>query len=602
MGSLRATCVLLVCALAAVAQSRRVADRAVKVNLDAIARAEAINRNRSTPRLIHKPVPAEGRLATRSIAPAVLPAEAPQTEQAYTVYTGFPALLDTYRTSVPDTVGAVGPNHVVTMLNAQVLIQSRNGEIRAGYPIDLNRFWSALGDFTDTFDPRILYDPEKDRWLASSGLKAGTDKSGLLVGVSATGDPAGDWNIFLIDFAATGEWADYPVLGFNATWVVLCANVFRLPPKASYDRTDIYVFRKSGLYEQAGGDYLVFSDTEGQFSPVRDYDNRHPDMFYLVQTVLKDGGTIRISELTGPPGSEHFAAGVAEIPAGQTWAPAAPFAFDFAPQFASWAKIDTGDSRLQNCIERRGSIWCTHTVFVPADKPTRAAVQWFEVDPDARRLLQLGRIDDPTGAAFYAFPSIAVNRDNDAVVGFTRFTKTGYPDAAFALRTVNDPPNAVGSLTVFKRGEAAFVGLGYSGGSNRWGDYSATVVDPVDDLAFWTIQEYASTPTRGYLGRWGTWWARILPPAAAPNCHYVVAAPSRIFTSQGGTAVFSVTTEPGCPWMATSNAAWLTVDTGSGTGSGTVAYSIAPNDARFDLTGAITIAGLAVEVTVGGKR
>ena len=25
----------------------------------------------------------------------------------------------------------------------------------------------------------------------------------------------------------------------------------------------------------------------------------------------------------------------------------------------------------------------------------------------------------------------------------------------------------------------------------RWGDYSATVVDPEDDTTFWTIQEYA---------------------------------------------------------------------------------------------------------------
>jgi hypothetical protein len=29
------------------------------------------------------------------------------------------------------------------------------------------------------------------------------------------------------------------------------------------------------------------------------------------------------------------------------------------------------------------------------------------------------------------------------------------------------------------------------GGSNRWGDYSATVVDPTDPNRFWTIQEIA---------------------------------------------------------------------------------------------------------------
>ncbi|MCP4285632.1 MAG: hypothetical protein GY792_14440, partial [Gammaproteobacteria bacterium] len=45
---------------------------------------------------------------------------------------------------------------------------------------------------------------------------------------------------------------------------------------------------------------------------------------------------------------------------------------------------------------------------------------------------------------------------------------------------------------------------------NRWGDYSATAIDPVDDLTFWTLQEYAGTNVGGGVndGRWGTWWCR----------------------------------------------------------------------------------------------
>src|SRR5262249_13985626 len=50
---------------------------------------------------------------------------------------------------------------------------------------------------------------------------------------------------------------------------------------------------------------------------------------------------------------------------------------------------------------------------------------------------------------------------------------------------------------------------------NRWGDYSATVVDPVNDTDFWTLQEFAAIPVG--LGanrdRWGTWWANVVPPA-----------------------------------------------------------------------------------------
>jgi hypothetical protein len=58
----------------------------------------------------------------------------------------------------------------------------------------------------------------------------------------------------------------------------------------------------------------------------------------------------------------------------------------------------------------------------------------------------------------------------------------------------------------------------FGGTLNRWGDYSATVVDPINDLDFWTLQEYASsqdlcsTPSSTCTGGWGTWWANVVAP------------------------------------------------------------------------------------------
>ena len=48
-------------------------------------------------------------------------------------------------------------------------------------------------------------------------------------------------------------------------------------------------------------------------------------------------------------------------------------------------------------------------------------------------------------------------------------------------------------------------------GKVRWGDYSATVVDPEDDRTFWTIQEYAEEDEGPdpYDDRWGTWWGKL---------------------------------------------------------------------------------------------
>ncbi|HQU13735.1 MAG TPA: hypothetical protein PKV70_05760, partial [Thermodesulfobacteriota bacterium] len=55
-----------------------------------------------------------------------------------------------------------------------------------------------------------------------------------------------------------------------------------------------------------------------------------------------------------------------------------------------------------------------------------------------------------------------------------------------------------------------------TGPSNRWGDYSATVVDPTDNVTFWTVQEYAAIPISG-ISQWGTWWGKFTPGAAPPS-------------------------------------------------------------------------------------
>jgi hypothetical protein len=492
------------------AQERRVADRHVIVNLNAIAQVVSPpSTSHATPRPSRITGP---RSARTGGSPMMPPGHISGLGTA--TFTGFPALLDNYGPTPPDTGGAVGPNDVFTMLNSQVAVQSRSGAMRPHFPMDLSQFWSGLGQFAKIFDPRIVYDASSDRWIAAASTNPGSAGAALLLAVSESGDPAGNWHQFQISLGG-GVWADYPVLGYNKAWVTLSANLLDLPPKGLYDRTEIYVFDKASLYRNFQAVYSAFSDTHGQFTPATDLD-RVSDTMYFAQAIADPaGGRIRISQLRGAVGTETFAAGTAEVATGIAWGDTSNTDTDFAPQLGSYYKVDTGDSRLQNCVLRSASVWCAHTVFLPAAKPTRAAVQWFQVDPATSKLVQRGLVEDATNTHFYAYPTIAVNARNDAVIGYTRFTATDYPSAAFSFRMSTDALHAMRPAAILKAGEAAYVAKGADEGSNRWGDVSATVVDPVDDLSFWTIQEYAATPTNYFLGRWGTWWANILMPCCS---------------------------------------------------------------------------------------
>lgn len=84
---------------------------------------------------------------------------------------------------------------------------------------------------------------------------------------------------------------------------------------------------------------------------------------------------------------------------------------------------------------------------------------------------------------------------------------------------------------------------------------------------------------------------------AAPSCSYSISPTGASYTSGGGAGSVAVTTGTGCTWTAASNNAWITITSGaSGSGNGTVNYSIAANSGA-GRNGTMTIAGLTFNVT-----
>jgi hypothetical protein len=100
-----------------------------------------------------------------------------------------------------------------------------------------------------------------------------------------------------------------------------------------------------------------------------------------------------------------------------------------------------------------------------------------------------------------------VNKNHDAVVGYTIFSTTAYATAAYSFRAGTDPLGTLQAPAILKAGEASYF-KDFGTGENRWGDFSATVVDPNNDLDIWTIQEYAAAP-KANVSQWGVWWGMI---------------------------------------------------------------------------------------------
>jgi hypothetical protein len=81
------------------------------------------------------------------------------------------------------------------------------------------------------------------------------------------------------------------------------------------------------------------------------------------------------------------------------------------------------------------------------------------------------------------------------------------------------------------------------------------------------------------------------------GCSFDVAPGSHSVGAAGGSLSISITSSPGCPWTASSEADWIAIQTGgSGTGSGTVGAAVAATSGP-SRTGAMIVAGQRVTVT-----
>jgi len=84
--------------------------------------------------------------------------------------------------------------------------------------------------------------------------------------------------------------------------------------------------------------------------------------------------------------------------------------------------------------------------------------------------------------------SAAVDQDGNMAVGYSVSSENMYPSIRYTGRLAGE------TLGVLPQAETSLIeGSGAQLGTNRWGDYSAMSVDPVDDCTFWYTNEYYET-------------------------------------------------------------------------------------------------------------
>lgn len=393
--------------------------------------------------------------------------------------------------SPPDTCGAVGLEHFVVAINNSVSVFSKQSGQRL-FTSSLNAFFGT----SNLADPRVVFDPHSQRFFVIA-TDFGTT---VHLAMSLSADPLGAWfkaALVVSQGSDAPRHPDYPTLGVDAHGVYVAAAMFANAPA----KMSIFAIDKAPL--------LASTPSVGTVTAWRGLPYEH---------------AIQPCVTYGLPGAQHFVSrrsstqlrlralvppldAPALVELGFVNVPSHASPPD-APALGSAARIETMDVRPMNAVFRNGSVWTAHNIGLGG----RAAVRWYELDPSALAAVQVGTVAD--AARGYYFGTLAVNANSDVVLGCSGSSPTEYISAFVAGRRANDPPGSTSLPIRLMAGEGPYMQLDYAG-RNRWGDYSLTSVDPVDDQTIWSIQQYARTSNR-----WGTWIARLAPGCpGTPDCN-----------------------------------------------------------------------------------
>jgi hypothetical protein len=374
-----------------------------------------------------------------------------------------------------DAAGAVSARFVVGATNDAITVYDRAGTQLSS--ISFGKFWTDPSiPFGQVGDPQIVYDAARDRWILTACYTDSNFRNGrLLIAISEGGDPTGAWKRYSLAVDTNG------MHGIERSRIAQSADAILVTTEEwvgdYHSGIDVFTIAKS--YASSPTVELLHLSGEG-VAPIQTNDASHK------AATVDPGGigggvpAVAVSDIL-PVGLRNGKVYYSTTTYSHGFSP-----LNLGPQLGTSALMDCGDTMIQNGVLRNGVLWLVQTVL---RTPTRSAVLVWKISGDTAKTYL---IED--GEFAYAFPSIAVNRFGGALIAYSAYNGAIYPSIGY---NYIDPAGNMSASAILKNGDTWYA-------INLWGDYTTTLVDPVDDTSFWTLQIYPVQPNS-----WATWWSYI---------------------------------------------------------------------------------------------
>jgi hypothetical protein len=405
--------------------------------------------------------------------------------------------------SPPDTIGDVGPNHYVQMVNrTKVTLFDKAGN-KLTAPFDLGSLWSSGQCAADTGDPIVLYDQSANRWL----LAQFATPRHLCFAISKTANPLGAYHLYTFN---VGSFPDYFKVGVWPKGYFVSANEATYTAYA-FDRQKMLNGNPDASFVKFTGEtnFLLPADVDGPLNP------SGGGLFYTFKDNAFHGGDDRIElfrlnpDFVTPANSTFSLIRTFKV-APFTYTVCGFFNFDCIRQKDTNTRLDPVSEWPMHRFAYRKlanrEVLVGNFTVGGGSGEQGAAIRWFELRKTTGnwQLFQEGT-HDPGDGHDRSIGSIAMDRKGNIALGYSVSSSEIFPSVRYVTRLPGDPKGTMGPEKTLRPGR------GSQTGTNRWGDYSAMTVDPTTGCQFWYTNEY-------YRATSSTNWSTVIGAFTVPTC------------------------------------------------------------------------------------
>jgi hypothetical protein len=363
---------------------------------------------------------------------------------------------------------------ICSVVNTNMNILNDTGKVLSSRT--LSSIAKGITNLNRTYDPRVIYDPESDRFILVFMQGSTSKDTRIIVGFSQTNDPALNWNFYTIRGNLFGDssWSDYPIISISNHELFLTVNRLKDNTywKNGFIESFIWQMDKDNGYKGDSLNQKVYYDIKYNNKPIWSICPAKggsklygPTMqFFSVRPDQLWNDTVFVHEITNTikSGKAELKLRVAKADNHYGLQPNA-----FQP---NGKKLQTNDARILSAMYENGIFYM---VGNSVDARYNAA-GFYLITIDnywSKDLLNAKLQIISSDTMDYGYPSIAYCGgglgDNSAMITCSHVSPRTFPGNSLVYVDRNLNPS---TPAIMKLGESNILLIGDS--VERWGDYS----------------------------------------------------------------------------------------------------------------------------------